>query len=158
MPIRRIPRPRFPACSASVAKAAAGASSSAKFGGMKVYGITVDYDQIPGRTRRRSRELRGPGQRRADELELDGQAVQVTEAAGRFLLRRHPCYRALLADLHAIQPPAAAETDTPTGPCATGDQHCKTGRQGHPRQLKRSGRGSARVSGAVRLPVEAVGG
>jgi hypothetical protein len=45
--------------------------------------------------------------------------LQVTEDAGRFLLRRHPCYRALLGDLHASQPPMTGESAQPAIPCAT---------------------------------------
>jgi len=45
--------------------------------------------------------------------------LQTTEAAGRFLLRRHPCYRILLGDLHASQPPVAGEPAEPAIPCTT---------------------------------------
>ena len=114
-----------------LAQAAAGASRSAKFGGMKVYGITVDYDQIPADTPAH-RELRDQAKDAPTSWSLTGPQLQVTEAAGRFLLRRHPCYRALLADLHAIQPPAAAETDTPTGPCATEINIAKPAAKGIP--------------------------
>jgi NTE family protein len=101
-----------------LANAAAGAGQSAKFGGMKVYGITVDYDQIPADTPAH-RRLRDQAKDVPTAWTLTGPQLQVTEDAGHFLLRRHPCWRALLADLHAAQPPAAAETDTPTGPCTT---------------------------------------
>jgi NTE family protein len=101
-----------------LANAAAGAGQSAKFGGMKVYGITVDYDQIPVDTPAHI-ALRDAAKDVPTAWTLTGPQLQATEEAGRFLLRRHPCWRALLADLHAIQPPAAAETDAPTGPCTT---------------------------------------
>jgi hypothetical protein len=45
--------------------------------------------------------------------------LQVTEEAGRFLLRRHPCYRGLVADLRASQSPAAGESAAPAIPCTT---------------------------------------
>ena len=101
-----------------LAKATAAVGNSAKFGGMKIYGITVDYDQIPVDTPAH-RQLRDQAKDVPTSWSLTGPQLQVTEEAGRFLLRRHPCYRALLADLHAAQPPAEAGTDAPTGPCAT---------------------------------------
>jgi hypothetical protein len=36
-----------------------------------------------------------------------------------FLLRRHPCYRALLGDLDASQLPVAGESAPPAIPCTT---------------------------------------
>jgi NTE family protein len=101
-----------------LSKAAVDAASQAKFRDMEVYAITVDYDQIPVDTPAH-RELRDQAKNVPTSWTLTGPQLQVTEQAGHFLLRRHPCYRALLADLHAIQPPATAETDTPTVPCAT---------------------------------------
>jgi NTE family protein len=101
-----------------LSQAAAGAGPSARFGGIKIYGITVDYDQIPADTPAH-RQLRDQAKDVPTAWTLTGPELQLTEDAGHFLLRRHPCWRALLADLHAAQPPAAAETDTPTGPCAT---------------------------------------
>ena len=50
---------------------------------------------------------------------LTAPQLQATEEAGRFLLRRHPCYRALLGDLHAAQPPVAGESAQPAIPCTT---------------------------------------
>jgi hypothetical protein len=45
--------------------------------------------------------------------------LELAERTGRFLLRRDPCYRALVADLRAGQPPMAGETAPPTIPCTT---------------------------------------
>ncbi len=45
--------------------------------------------------------------------------LDLAETAGRFLLRRDPCYRALVADLQAGQSPMAGETAPPTIPCTT---------------------------------------
>jgi hypothetical protein len=45
--------------------------------------------------------------------------LQLTETVGTFLLRRDPCYRALVADLRATQPPAIGEADTPAIPYTT---------------------------------------
>jgi NTE family protein len=101
-----------------LSKAAADAAAQAKFRDMKVYAITVDYDQIPADTPAH-RTLRDEAKNVPTSWTLTGPQLQVTEEAGRFLLRRHPCYRALLADLHATQPPATAGTEAPAVPCAT---------------------------------------
>jgi hypothetical protein len=45
--------------------------------------------------------------------------LQTTEEAGRSLLRRHPCYRALLADLRAAQPGFPGEDQALALPCTT---------------------------------------
>lgn len=100
------------------AQAAAGAGSQAKFGGMQVYGVTVDYDQIPADTPAH-RALRNAAKDVPTSWTLNGPQLQVTEEAGRFLLRRHPCYRALLADLRAAQAPMAGEDQALTIPCTT---------------------------------------
>jgi NTE family protein len=100
------------------AQAAAGAGSQAKFGGMRIYGITVDYDQIPADTPAHV-ALRDEAKDVPTSWTLTGPQLQVTEEAGRFLLRRHPCYRALLADLNAAQPTMAGEDQALTIPCTT---------------------------------------
>jgi NTE family protein len=101
-----------------LAQAAAGAGNQAKFGGMQVYGITVDYDQIPADTPAH-RALREIAKDVPTSWTLTGPQLQATEAAGRFLLRRNPCYQALLADLHATPPLMAGEAPAPTIPCTT---------------------------------------
>ena len=100
------------------AQAAASAGNQAKFGGMLVYGVTVDYDQIPADTPAH-RALRDTAKDVPTSWTLTGPQLQVTEEAGRFLLRRHPCYRALLADLRAAQAPMAGEDQPLTIPCTT---------------------------------------
>ena len=100
------------------AQAAAGAGSQAKFGSMQVYGVTVDYDQIPADTPAH-RALRNAAKDVPTSWTLNGPQLQVTEEAGRFLLRRHPCYRALLADLRAAQATMAGEDPVLTIPCTT---------------------------------------
>jgi NTE family protein len=107
-----------------LSSAAVEAANQAKFGDMKVYGITVDYDQIPGDTPAH-RQLRDQAKNVPTAWTLTGPQLQVTEEAGRFLLRRHPCYQALLTDLRAVQPSAAAGTDATTIPCATEKQTAK---------------------------------
>jgi NTE family protein len=101
-----------------LAQAAAGAGNNARFGGMQVYGITVDYDQIPADTPAH-RALRDEAKNVPTSWTLTPPQLQVTEEAGRFLLRRNPCYRALLADLRATQPAMAGENQALTIPCTT---------------------------------------
>ncbi len=101
-----------------LADAAAAVRSSAKFGGMKVYGITVDFDQIPADTPAH-RDLGAKAKSVPTSWTLTALQLQVTEEAGHFLLRRDPCYRALIAVLRAIQPAAAVESEPPMIACAT---------------------------------------
>jgi NTE family protein len=101
-----------------LAQAAAGATGQAKFAGMRIYGITVDYDQIPADTPAHI-ALRDVAKDVPTSWTLTPPQLQVTEEAGRFLLRRHPCYRALLGDLHAAQLPVAGESAQPAIPCTT---------------------------------------
>jgi NTE family protein len=102
-----------------LAQAAAGAGNRAQFGGMQVYGITVDYDQIPADTPAH-RALRDAAKDVPTSWTLTAPQLRATEAAGRFLLDRHPCWRALVADLGATEPAAAAgEDQTPAIPCTT---------------------------------------
>jgi NTE family protein len=101
-----------------LAQAAASAHSQAKFGGMQVYGVTVDYDQIPADTPAH-RALRDAAKDVPTSWTLTGPQLQLTEDTGRFLLRRHPCYRALIADLRAAQAPMAGEDQALTIPCTT---------------------------------------
>jgi hypothetical protein len=85
---------------------------------MWIYGITVDYDQIPADTPAHI-ALRDTAKDVPTSWTLTAPQLQVTEEAGRFLLRQHPCYRTLLGDLHASQPPAAGESAPPAIPCTT---------------------------------------
>jgi hypothetical protein len=101
-----------------LAQAAAGATGQAKFAGMRIYGITVDYDQIPADTPAHI-ALRDAAKDVPTSWTLTPPQLQVTEEAGRFLLRRHPCYRALLSDLHASQLAVAGEAAPPAIPCTT---------------------------------------
>lgn len=100
------------------AQAAASAGRQAYFGGMAVYGITVDYDQIPADTPAHI-TLRDRAKDVPTSWTLTPAQLQVTEEVGRFLLRRHPCYRALLADLHASPPGLAGEDQALAIPCTT---------------------------------------
>jgi NTE family protein len=101
-----------------LAQAANGASGRARFAGMRIYGITVDYDQIPADTPTHI-ALRDAAKDVPTSWSLTPPQLQVTEEAGRFLLRRHPCYRALLGDLNAAQTVIAGEDQALTIPCIT---------------------------------------
>jgi NTE family protein len=114
-----------------LARTAAHSGNQAKFASVQVYGITVDHDQIPADTPAH-RALRDQAKNVPTSWTLTGPQLQATEEAGRFLLRRHPCYRALLADLHATQPPMASEGPIPAIPCRTGTDVDK-GATGHAR-------------------------
>jgi NTE family protein len=100
-----------------LAKATANAGNTANFMGMKIYGITVDFDQIPADTAAH-RELRDAAKHLPTSWTLSPPQLQTAEGAGTFLLRRDPCYRALVADLHASQP-ATAEAEALPIPCTT---------------------------------------
>jgi NTE family protein len=100
------------------AQAAVSASSKAGFSGMEVYGITVDYDQIPADTPAH-RALRDKAKDVPTSWTLTPAQLQTTEDAGRFLLYRHPCYRALITDLGATAPIPAGDDDAPKLPCLT---------------------------------------
>lgn len=100
-----------------LAQAAAGAGNQAKFGGMQIYGVTVDYDQLPADTAAH-RAVRDAAKGVPTAWTLSPAQLQVTEEAGRFLLHRHPCWRALLADLNAAEP-AMTDGQAPTIPCTT---------------------------------------
>ena len=100
-----------------LAKIAGGAKQlNAGFKGLKVYGITVDYDQLPADTPAH-RALRDEAKDVPTSWTLTGPQLDVTERVGRFLLDRHPCYGRLLADLGATRP-ADAEASIAL-PCLT---------------------------------------
>ena len=90
----------------------------AKFTGMKIYGITIDFDLIPADTQAH-RDLRDGAKRLPTSWTLTPPQLELAETAGRFLLRRDPCYRALLADLRASQSPIGSEAAPPAIACTT---------------------------------------
>jgi NTE family protein len=108
-----------------LAQAAKGASGRARFAGLQIYGITVDYDQIPADTPAH-RALRAMAKDVPTAWTLTAPQLAVTEEAGRFLLRRHPCYRSLIADLGAAQPAIAGEDQVAIA-CATRIEIKKSG-------------------------------
>ena len=93
-------------------------AGNARFAGMKVYGVSVDYDQIPTDTPEHI-ALRDQAKTVPTSWTLSAEQLKTTEIAGSFLLRRHPCYRELLADLKAAQPPAQLSGAEPAVACLT---------------------------------------
>jgi NTE family protein len=89
-----------------LAKAADGARAlaGARFAGMTVYGITIDFDQIPADTEAH-RRLRDAAKDVPTSWTLTPAQLELTESLGPFLLRRQPCYQELLADLGVPPPP-----------------------------------------------------
>jgi NTE family protein len=89
---------------------------NATFKGLKVYGISVDYDQLPADTQAH-RELRDEAKDVPTSWTLTPSQLDVTERVGRFLLNRNPCYGLLLTDLGASRP--AGSEATVNTPCVT---------------------------------------
>jgi len=100
-----------------LANATVSTGGSAKFA-MKISGITIDFDQIPADTQAH-RDMRDAAKRLPTSWTLTPPQLQLTETVGRFLLHRDPCYRALVADLRASQPPVTTEAEAPAIPCTT---------------------------------------
>jgi NTE family protein len=97
-------------------QAAQGARANAGFKGMKIYGITVDYDQLPADTQE-NRALRDAAKDVPTSWTLTSDQLAITEQVGRFLLARHPCFIQLTADLQATTP--SGPPDAPPVPCPT---------------------------------------
>src|SRR5205823_4571505 len=93
-------------------------AASARFAGMNIYGITIDFDQIPADTPAH-RDLRNAAKNLPTSWTLTPPQLGTVEAAGRFLVQRDPCYRALVADLHATQPLGPREAEPLQIPCTT---------------------------------------
>jgi NTE family protein len=76
---------------------AAKAQGSAKFAGMTVYGVSIDFDQfLPTQADLQAR-VKGIG----TSWTLKPEQLQDTLEAGHLLLRQHPCYQQLLLDMKA---------------------------------------------------------
>jgi NTE family protein len=104
-----------------VAKAADAAKAMhAGFAGLRIYGITVDYDQIPADTPEH-RALRDEAKDVPTSWSLTPSQLEITERIGRFLLNRHPCFGRLLGDLGATPSPGAEPAVSL--PCLTASSH-----------------------------------
>jgi NTE family protein len=79
----------------------------AKFSNLKVYGISIDFDQfLPGQEQTQS-DVKNIG----TTWTLNAQQLDESIGAGRTLLRQHPCFQRLLQDLHVpVQGPNPSVT------------------------------------------------
>jgi NTE family protein len=81
-------------------------AGGAKYSGMKVYGVTVDFDQIPSDTQEH-RDLRANVMDIPTSWTLTQQQLQQIDAAAHLLLRSDPCFSALVGDLDIREKPGA---------------------------------------------------
>jgi NTE family protein len=82
------------------------------FGGLRVYGIPIDFDQLRSDQAGYQATLKNIGTR----WTLSPEELQQTLQAGRLLLRQHPCYQRLLLDISSPNlavSPAQAQHDCP---------------------------------------------
>ena len=93
-------------------------SDRAKFKGMAIYGVTIDFDQLPADTDDH-RRLRDEVKIVPTTWTLTEKQLQTTEAAGSFLLRREPCYQLLVQDLPATPPGPPGDVIVPPIKCVT---------------------------------------
>jgi len=97
---------------AELSKAAAAVQpGTAAFGGMKVYGVLVDFDQLPASTEA-ERTLRDEVKAVPTSWTLTPDQLGLVERVGPLLLERDPCFRALLEDLGAPAPQVDAPLST----------------------------------------------
>jgi NTE family protein len=100
---------------------AAASSDKAKFKGMAIYGVTIDFDQIPVDTEDH-RRLRDAVKSVPTTWTLTEQQLQTTETAGSFLLHREPCFQAVLKDLRAVTSAPSGDAIDPPIKCNTAIQ------------------------------------
>ena len=84
------------------------AVNKAKYSGMQVYGVTVDFDQLPSDTPEH-RKLRDTVKDIPTSWSLSEQQLQAIGAAAQLLLRSDPCYAALVSDLDVRNEPGPVE-------------------------------------------------
>jgi NTE family protein len=82
--------------------AAAASVDDAKYRGMRIYGITIDFDQLPSDTPEH-RQLRDRVKDIATSWTLSTAQLQAIDDAAQTLLLTEPCYAALIHDLDASQ-------------------------------------------------------
>jgi NTE family protein len=97
---------------------AVGEAQDARFKGLQVYGITVDFDQIPVDTAA-GRALRDTVKNIPTSWTLSSEQLLAIDNSARLLLQRDPCYRALLSDLGARPPASYPSPVLPRSACAT---------------------------------------
>ncbi len=97
-----------------LAKAAAAAQNNlTRFAGLKVYGVTIDFDQLPAITEE-ERTQRDKVKQIPTLWTIAPDDLKVIDTVGPLLLNRDPCFRLLLKDLG----------ETPTGDSPASDSAC----------------------------------
>lgn len=86
----------------SAGEAAPNTPGKPKFGGMRVYGIPIDFDQFLDNQRDLQSQVKAIG----TSWNLSPEQLQNSLEAGRILLRQHPCYQHLLLDMNVPLDPA----------------------------------------------------
>jgi NTE family protein len=81
------------------------------FGGLRIYNISVDFDQFSPELRQLQTAVKNIG----TSWSLSPIQLQQAVEAGRILLRQHPCFQRLLLDLNAR--PASTEPDVVRKSC-----------------------------------------
>jgi hypothetical protein len=71
------------------------------FAGLRVYNISVDFDQFSSEQRQLQTEVKNIG----TSWSLSPIQLQQAVEAGRILLRQHPCFQRLLLDINARPAP-----------------------------------------------------
>lgn len=95
---------------------AAAPTGTARFADMKVYGVLIDFDQLPAGTPA-ERDLRDRVKQIPTLWTLTPEELALIDGVGPMLLQRDPCYRLLLADLGA--PPPAIDSPVDPQTCTT---------------------------------------
>ena len=93
-------------------QAGIGAPRDALFGGLKVYPINIDFDQLRANDPLQ-RELRDKAKAISTQWTITQDQRQVIEEVGTLLLHQHPCFQKLVLDLRIrndFADPAVAET------------------------------------------------
>lgn len=99
---------------ADAKKAATQSSPEASFADLKVYGITIDFDQFrPGQE-----DLRDQVKKIGTTWTLTDKDLKAVDDAATLLLRQHPCFQRLLMDINA---PGVTEPDLAMQDCRVSD-------------------------------------
>jgi len=83
---------------AELKQAAAAAPVDAEFGGLKVYDVEIDFDQLRS-TDEQQKMLRDNAKTIPTSLTISKENQRVIEQAGQILLRQHPCFQKFLVDM-----------------------------------------------------------
>ena len=88
---------------AEIKAAASVHENDAKFEGMKVYGIQIDFDQLPSSTEA-ERTLRDKAKAIPTSWTMSEENRNIIKEVGPELLRNHPCFQHLLMDMKIKAP------------------------------------------------------